>query len=75
MAARADRSFSQKAIAPGIMRAREKSYPIDLTGKDIMTIKDDNERQRKVLLDRREALTCMTWAGTGLIWAMNGGRL
>jgi 3',5'-cyclic AMP phosphodiesterase CpdA len=38
-----------------------------------MTIKDDNERQRKVLLDRREALTCMTWAGTGLLWAMNGG--
>ena len=55
------------------MRARDRSYPISLTGKDIMTIKDDNERQRKVLLDRREALTCMTWAGTGLLWAMNGG--
>ena len=38
-----------------------------------MAIKDDNERQRKVLLDRREALTCMTWAGTGLLWALNGG--
>ena len=38
-----------------------------------MAIKDDNERQRKVLLDRREALTCMTWAGTGLLWSLNGG--
>ena len=38
-----------------------------------MTIKDDNERQRKVLMDRREALTCMTWAGTGLLWAMKRG--
>jgi 3',5'-cyclic AMP phosphodiesterase CpdA len=38
-----------------------------------MAIKDDNNLQRKVLLDRREALTCMTWAGTGLLWALNGG--
>ncbi len=38
-----------------------------------MAIKDDNETQRWVLLDRREALICMTWAGTGLLWALNGG--
>ena len=31
-----------------------------------MAIKDDTEEQRKVRMDRREALTCMTWAGTGL---------
>lgn len=36
-------------------------------------IKEHTEQQRKVLLDRREALTCMTWAGTGLLWAMTGG--
>ncbi len=38
-----------------------------------MAIKDDNKRQRRVLLDRRETLKCMTWAGTGLLWALNGG--
>ena len=46
---------------------------MSLTGKDNMAIKDDNERQRQVLLDRRETLKCMTWAGTGLLWALNGG--
>jgi 3',5'-cyclic AMP phosphodiesterase CpdA len=38
-----------------------------------MAIKEVTEHQRKVLLDRREALTCMTWAGTGLLWAFSGG--
>ena len=38
-----------------------------------MAIKEDNEAQRKVRMDRREALTCMTWAGTGLLWALSGG--
>ena len=38
-----------------------------------MTIKDDTEEQRKVRMDRREALTCMTWAGTGLLWTLSGG--
>jgi 3',5'-cyclic AMP phosphodiesterase CpdA len=38
-----------------------------------MAIKEDNEEQRKVLLDRREALSCMTWAGTGLLWTLAGG--
>jgi 3',5'-cyclic-AMP phosphodiesterase len=38
-----------------------------------MAIKEDNEEQRKVRLDRREALTCMTWAGTGLLWTLSGG--
>jgi 3',5'-cyclic-AMP phosphodiesterase len=41
--------------------------------EDIMAIKEDNKEQRKVRLDRREALTCMTWAGTGLLWALSGG--
>ena len=31
-----------------------------------MAIKVDTKEQRRVLLDRREALSCMTWAGTGL---------
>jgi 3',5'-cyclic-AMP phosphodiesterase len=38
-----------------------------------MAIKEDTEDQRKVRMDRREALTCMTWAGTGLLWALSGG--
>lgn len=38
-----------------------------------MPVKEDNEEQRKVLMDRREALTCMTWAGTGLLWTLSGG--
>jgi 3',5'-cyclic AMP phosphodiesterase CpdA len=38
-----------------------------------MAIKDDTEAQRKVRMDRREALTCMTWAGTGLLWTLSGG--
>jgi 3',5'-cyclic-AMP phosphodiesterase len=38
-----------------------------------MTIKEDNKEQRKVRMDRREALTCMTWAGTGLLWTLSGG--
>ena len=38
-----------------------------------MAIKDDTEEQRKVRMDRREALTCMTWAGTGLLWTLSGG--
>ena len=38
-----------------------------------MTIKEDSEEQRKVRLDRREALTCMIWAGTGLVWTLSGG--
>ncbi len=38
-----------------------------------MTNKEDTPDQWKVRLDRRDALTCMAWAGTGLLWAMNGG--
>ncbi len=38
-----------------------------------MTITEDTPAQRKVRLDRREALTCMAWAGTGLLWAINAG--
>ena len=38
-----------------------------------MAIKDDTKEQRKVRMDRREALTCMTWAGTGLLWTLSGG--
>jgi 3',5'-cyclic-AMP phosphodiesterase len=38
-----------------------------------MAIKEDSKAQRRVRLDRREALTCMTWAGTGLLWAVSGG--
>ncbi len=38
-----------------------------------MAIKEDTEAQRAVRMDRREALTCMTWAGTGLLWAFSGG--
>ncbi len=38
-----------------------------------MAIKEDNRAQRKVRMDRREALTCMTWAGTGLLWALSEG--
>ena len=38
-----------------------------------MAIKEDTEEQRKVRLDRREALTCMAWAGTGLLWTINAG--
>jgi len=38
-----------------------------------MTNDDDTAAQRMVRLDRREALSCMAWAGTGLLWAINGG--
>jgi len=38
-----------------------------------MAIKEDTKEQRRVLLDRREALSCMTWAGTGLLWTLSGG--
>jgi 3',5'-cyclic-AMP phosphodiesterase len=38
-----------------------------------MTNKEDTTAQQQVRLDRREALTCMAWVGTGLLWAMNGG--
>jgi 3',5'-cyclic-AMP phosphodiesterase len=38
-----------------------------------MAIKEETVEQRKVLMDRREALTCMTWAGTGLLWTLSGG--
>ena len=38
-----------------------------------MANKEDTKEQRRVLLDRREALTCMTWAGSGLLWALSGG--
>jgi 3',5'-cyclic-AMP phosphodiesterase len=38
-----------------------------------MAIKEDTEEQHKVRMDRREALTCMTWAGTGLLWGLSGG--
>ncbi len=38
-----------------------------------MAIKEDSEGQRKALLDRREVLSCMTWAGTGLLWGLAGG--
>jgi 3',5'-cyclic-AMP phosphodiesterase len=38
-----------------------------------MAIKEDTEDQHKVRMDRREALTCMTWAGTGLLWGLSGG--
>jgi 3',5'-cyclic AMP phosphodiesterase CpdA len=38
-----------------------------------MAIKEETAEQRKVLMDRREALTCMTWAGTGLLWTLSGG--
>ncbi len=38
-----------------------------------MAIKDDTKEQMKVRMDRREALTCMTWAGTGLLWTLSGG--
>jgi 3',5'-cyclic AMP phosphodiesterase CpdA len=38
-----------------------------------MAIENDTEEQRKVRMDRREALTCMAWAGTGLLWTLSGG--
>ncbi len=38
-----------------------------------MAIKDETGEQRKVRMDRREALSCMTWAGTGLLWTLGGG--
>jgi 3',5'-cyclic-AMP phosphodiesterase len=38
-----------------------------------MAIEEDTEDQHKVRMDRREALTCMTWAGTGLLWGLSGG--
>ncbi len=38
-----------------------------------MAIKEDNDEQLRVRMDRREALSCMTWAGTGLLWAFSGG--
>src|SRR5579883_969004 len=38
-----------------------------------MAIIDETEEQQKVRLDRRQALTCMTWAGTGLLWTLTGG--
>jgi 3',5'-cyclic AMP phosphodiesterase CpdA len=38
-----------------------------------MALKEQTAAQRKAGMDRREALTCMTWAGTGLLWAFGGG--
>jgi len=38
-----------------------------------MTTDDDSERQREAALDRRDFLSCMTWAGTGLLWSLGGG--
>jgi Icc protein len=38
-----------------------------------MAIKEKSEAQRKAGLDRREVLSCMTWAGTGLLWGLSGG--
>ena len=38
-----------------------------------MTAKEDTNEQHKVRMDRREALTCMAWAGTGLLWTLGGG--
>ncbi|MBI4723859.1 MAG: metallophosphoesterase [Rhodomicrobium sp.] len=38
-----------------------------------MAIKKETAEQMKVRMDRREALSCMTWAGTGLLWALGGG--
>jgi 3',5'-cyclic AMP phosphodiesterase CpdA len=38
-----------------------------------MAAKEDTEEQRKVRMDRREALTCMAWAGTGLLWTISAG--
>jgi 3',5'-cyclic-AMP phosphodiesterase len=38
-----------------------------------MPIVEETEEQQRVLLDRREALTCMTWAGAGLLWGLSGG--
>ncbi|MGO9545257.1 MAG: metallophosphoesterase family protein [Rhodomicrobium sp.] len=35
-----------------------------------MANKEDTAAQAKVRMDRREALTCMAWAGTGLLWAL-----
>jgi Icc protein len=39
----------------------------------VMPIKEDSKEQRRVRLDRRETLTCMIWAGTGLLWSLSGG--
>jgi 3',5'-cyclic-AMP phosphodiesterase len=38
-----------------------------------MAIKEDSKEQHRLRLDRREALTCMKWAGTGLLWTLSGG--
>jgi hypothetical protein len=38
-----------------------------------MAAKEDTEEQRRVRMDRREALTCMAWAGTGLLWTISAG--
>ncbi len=38
-----------------------------------MAIKEDTLEQRTVRMDRREALTCMAWAGTGLLWTIGAG--
>ena len=35
-----------------------------------MTKKNDNGGP---IVDRREALECMIWAGTGVLWTMSGG--
>jgi hypothetical protein len=43
------------------------------TEESTVAIKEDSEEQRKAKLDRREVLTCMTWAGTGLLWGLAGG--
>ena len=38
-----------------------------------MAIKDETKDQHKVRMDRRQTLTCMAWAGTGLLWSLAGG--
>ena len=38
-----------------------------------MADREETKEQRAVRMDRRQALTCMTWAGTGLLWSVAGG--
>ena len=38
-----------------------------------MTRKPDDHDHDDVRLDRRHALECMVWAGTGVLWTMSGG--
>jgi hypothetical protein len=33
------------------------------------------ENSHEDTIDRRGFLKCMTWAGTGIIWSVNGGIL